>query len=118
MARVLKNKETKTGLMTHACNPSTQEAEARGSLGIQGQPGLHRELQDSQGCTSRPRLKKSKQIKGAGRTQDVRAVSSANRLETKFTVTCSTLPKQTKGVHIKKITTTTTNSKTMENTEQ
>jgi hypothetical protein len=28
--------------MLHACNPSTQEAEARGST-VQGQPGLHSE---------------------------------------------------------------------------
>jgi hypothetical protein len=36
-----------------ACNPSTWEAEA----GVQGQPGLQSEFQDSQGYTEKPCLK-------------------------------------------------------------
>jgi hypothetical protein len=40
-------------------NPSTWEAEAGGFL-IQGQPGLQSELQDSQGYTEKPCLKKPK----------------------------------------------------------
>ena len=37
-------------VVVHTFNPSTPEAEAGGSLGVQGQPGLQSELQDSQGC--------------------------------------------------------------------
>ena len=42
-------------------NPSTQEAEAGGS-GVQGQPGLYSEFQDSQGYIMRPCLKKKKNL--------------------------------------------------------
>ena len=35
--------------MTHAFNPSTWEAEAGGSLRVQGQPGLQSKFQDSWG---------------------------------------------------------------------
>ena len=35
--------------MTHTFNPSAREAEAGGSLWIEGQPGLHSEFRDSQG---------------------------------------------------------------------
>lgn len=35
-----------------------QQSEAGGSLQVRGQPGLHRELQDSQGYVERPCLKK------------------------------------------------------------
>jgi hypothetical protein len=39
----------------HALNPSSLEAEAGGSF-IQGQPGLQREFQDSQGYTEKPSM--------------------------------------------------------------
>ena len=37
------------GVVAHAFNLSTWEAEAGRSLRVQGQPGLYRELQDNQG---------------------------------------------------------------------
>jgi hypothetical protein len=42
------------GVVTHAFNPSTREAEAG------GQPCLQSEFQDSQGYTEKPCLKKTK----------------------------------------------------------
>ena len=45
-------------VVVHVFDPSTQEAEAGGSLCVQGQPGLHREFQDGQGYIVRPCLKK------------------------------------------------------------
>lgn len=33
------------GMEVHACNPSTEEAEAKGSPRIQGQPGLPEQVQ-------------------------------------------------------------------------
>lgn len=45
-------------MMTHHFSPSTQEAEASRSLQVQGQPGLHREFQDSQGYEEKLYLKK------------------------------------------------------------
>jgi hypothetical protein len=39
------------------CNSRTQEAEAGGSLRVQGQPGVHSEFQDSQGYLERTCLK-------------------------------------------------------------
>jgi hypothetical protein len=44
-------------MVVHAFNPSTQEAEAGGSLSS-GQPGLQSEFQDSQGYTEKPCLGK------------------------------------------------------------
>lgn len=44
-------------MVAHAFNPSTQESKAGGSLWVQGQQGLHTELQDSQGHTVKPWLK-------------------------------------------------------------
>jgi hypothetical protein len=40
-------------MVMHAFNPSTQEAEAGGSLAVWGQPGLQSEFQDSQGYTQK-----------------------------------------------------------------
>jgi hypothetical protein len=37
-------------------NPSTQEAEADGSLWVWGQPGLQSKFQDHQGYTEKPYL--------------------------------------------------------------
>ena len=46
-------------MVVHACNLSTQEADARGFLhSVQGNPGLQSELQDSQNYTEKPYLKK------------------------------------------------------------
>jgi hypothetical protein len=45
--------------MVHTCNPSTQKAEAGGSL-VWGQPGLQSELEASLGCMVRPCLKNNK----------------------------------------------------------
>lgn len=36
-------------VMAHICDPSTRENEARALLKAQGQPGLHNEIQTSQG---------------------------------------------------------------------
>ena len=48
--------------MVHTFNPDTQQAEAGGSMWVQGQPGLQSEFQDSQDCyTEKPSLKKQKQ---------------------------------------------------------
>jgi hypothetical protein len=41
----------------YSSNPSTQEAEAGGSLWVQGQSGLQNEFQDSQGYIVRPGYK-------------------------------------------------------------
>jgi hypothetical protein len=45
-------------VVAHSFNSSTWEAEAEGSLWIQGQPDLHNEFKDSQDYTKRPCLKK------------------------------------------------------------
>ena len=46
-------------MVVHACNLSTQEADARGFLhSVQGNPGLQSEIQDSQSYTEKPYLKK------------------------------------------------------------
>ena len=46
-------------MVVHACNLSTQEAEAGGFLhSVQGNPGLQGDLQDSQSYTEKPYLKK------------------------------------------------------------
>jgi hypothetical protein len=47
-------------VVAHAFNPSTWEAEAGG---VQGQPGLQSEFQDSQGYTEKPYLEKPKKLK-------------------------------------------------------
>jgi hypothetical protein len=49
-------------VVAHAFNPSTQEAEAGGSLN-QGQPGLQSEFQDSQGYTENLCLREKKERK-------------------------------------------------------
>ena len=49
--------------MLHAFNPRTWEAEAGGSLWVQGQPGLHSEFQDSPRNTEKPYLEKQQQPK-------------------------------------------------------
>jgi hypothetical protein len=50
------------GVVVHAFNPSTWEAEAGGFLSSRP-PGLQREFQDKQGYTEEPCLKKQKQNK-------------------------------------------------------
>lgn len=40
-------------MVAHNFNPHTWKAKAGGSLGVQCQPGLHREFQASQGYTMR-----------------------------------------------------------------
>jgi hypothetical protein len=47
----------------HTFNPRTWEAEAGGSLWVQGQPGLQNEFQDRQGYTEKQSPKKEKQEK-------------------------------------------------------
>ena len=45
----------------HAFNPNTLEAEAGGSLWVQGHPGLQKKFQDSQDCfLEKPWLEKPK----------------------------------------------------------
>lgn len=44
----LKNRIFKLGIVAHTFNPSPRMPEAGGSSGVQGQPGLQREFQDSQ----------------------------------------------------------------------
>jgi hypothetical protein len=43
----------KTEITAQGFKPSTQEAEAGGSLPVRGQPGLQSEFQDSQGYTEK-----------------------------------------------------------------
>jgi hypothetical protein len=50
-------------VVAHAFNPSNSEAEASGCLRVQGQPGLHKEFQDSQGYTEKPCLEKKEKRK-------------------------------------------------------
>lgn len=56
--------KAQAGCGAHAFNSRTQEAEAEGSLGLQGQPSLHKEFEVSQGSIMSPRLEKEN---GAGR---------------------------------------------------
>ncbi|XP_063084659.1 ubiquitin-conjugating enzyme E2 R1 isoform X1 [Cavia porcellus] len=48
------------GVVAHTCHPSTQEAEAGGSLRDRDQPGLQSKLKASLDCIARPCLKKTK----------------------------------------------------------
>jgi hypothetical protein len=51
----------KPGVVAHAFNPSTWEAEAGGFLfWVRGQPGLQSKFQDSQGYTEKPCLEEKK----------------------------------------------------------
>ena len=50
---ILTKKQISRAVVAHAFNPSTQEAEASGSLYVQVQPGLQSEFQDSQGYTEK-----------------------------------------------------------------
>jgi hypothetical protein len=50
------------GVMAHAFNPSTREAEAA-DFWVLGQPGLQSEFQDSQGYTEKPCLKNKNKSK-------------------------------------------------------
>ena len=50
--------------MAYAFSPSTQEAEADGSLRVQGQPDLQSEFLDSQGYTNRSPVKKEEEEGG------------------------------------------------------
>lgn len=45
-------------MAVHAFNPITQDSEAGGSPWVQGQPGLPKKSQDSQGYTVKPCLTK------------------------------------------------------------
>jgi hypothetical protein len=53
----------KPGVVAHAFNPSTREAEAGGFLSSRPAPGLQSEFQDSQGYTEKPCLEKPKKKK-------------------------------------------------------
>ena len=46
--------------VVHAFTPTTREAEAGESLGVQGQPGLQSEFQDSKGYTEKRSRKPKK----------------------------------------------------------
>jgi hypothetical protein len=50
-------------MVAHAFNPSTQEAGARGSKWVWGQPGLHSKFLDTQYNTEKLCLNKTKQNK-------------------------------------------------------
>jgi hypothetical protein len=58
-------------MMAHAFNPSTQEAEADGSLWVQGQPGLQN-LQDNWGYTEKHCLGKPKPNQSQNKTNKTR----------------------------------------------
>jgi hypothetical protein len=58
-------------MVVHACNLSTQEAEAGGFLhSVQGNPGLQSDLQDSQSYTEKPYLKKHKKQTNKKRVEE------------------------------------------------
>jgi hypothetical protein len=48
-------------VVAYAFSPSTHEAEANGSLGVRGQPGLQTEFQNNQVYTEEPLLKNQKE---------------------------------------------------------
>ena len=57
-----RKKQNKIGsMMAHAFHPSTQEAEAEGSLWVQDQSGLQSEFQNSQEYAEKPCLVKPNQ---------------------------------------------------------
>ena len=56
---------THPGMVVHAVNPSTREADAA-EICVQGQPGLQSEFWDSQGYTEKPWVKEGRQ---AGRKE-------------------------------------------------
>jgi hypothetical protein len=56
-------KVVKPGVVAHAFNPSTWEAEAGGFLSSRPASGLQSEFQDSQGYTEKPCLEKPKKKK-------------------------------------------------------
>ena len=56
--QLLSKASLKLAVVAHIFNSSTREAEAGRSLSVQGQPGLQREFQDSQGYKVKPCLKK------------------------------------------------------------
>lgn len=47
-------------MMLYTLDPNTQETESGRSLCVQGQPGLHRDLQDGQGSRNSLALKRRK----------------------------------------------------------
>jgi hypothetical protein len=51
-------------VVAHTFNPSTQEAEAGGSLWVWGQPDLYSEFQGSQSYSEKPWLKNKQANKG------------------------------------------------------
>jgi hypothetical protein len=46
----IQKKKWGPSIVLHTFNPSTEEAEAGRSLWVQGQPGLQKKFQESQGC--------------------------------------------------------------------
>ena len=59
-----KNANSKLGVVAHAFNPSTREAEAgQADFWVRGHPGLQSELQDNQGYTEKPCLEKQNKTK-------------------------------------------------------
>ena len=57
----MSNKKKEPGVVAHAFNPSTREAEAGGFLS--SRPAVQSEFQDSQGYTEKPCLEKPKKEK-------------------------------------------------------
>ena len=52
---------TSQAVAVHTFNPSIQEEEAGRSLWVLDQPGIHTEIQENQGNTEQPYLKKPNQ---------------------------------------------------------
>jgi hypothetical protein len=67
----VKNCEIQQGVVAHAFNPSTREAEAGGFLSS-GQTGLQSEFQDSQGYTEKPSQKNQKKKKKKKKKKNVK----------------------------------------------
>ena len=61
---IIQDSVSKLGRVTYAFNPSTQEAEAEGSLLVQRQPGLQSKFQDSLGYTEKTLTSKIRQREG------------------------------------------------------